>query len=452
LNYVVEWCETEKTQQKGFALLDSIVIYKDDEDAEQAQIQFEGTRSPDMNIYIAVHVTVREMGDPFLQVHVERGQRLLKQTYWANAPALRFHQGCLAMTTRGHNVDEMCPMLGPGGVGLSLVTKWLLSIYGTRNHKVYDPNVFFSDDELRKVVEDISTSIIQTAQERPTGQRQSIREDLLKKFITGEFLSGRLPYGILTKMFKVEGWERLECNKVLQFHGITEKIFQSIVRRFGVMVVKCRLMDKDWLEKYLPDHEKYGIFVREPDLQTWVESGPGRAAGLLLQLDFEKRCGGESGCRKITRSYTQLGGDHGVTRQVMREACGLKPDVGNATGDSVLHNLLKDFAGDAHNVGVVYHDRMEMPEEMVALQQYYVKSMISKKLDHLTPGYVSKIPAPLFVDCAKGEIFAKLSQMKDAWTSAKAAAMARTTGGRPANVDMFLICYRAIEKPNPGFI
>ena len=78
--------------------------------------------------------------------------------------------------------------------------------------------------------------------------------------------------------------------------------------------------------------------------------------------------------------------------------------------------------------------------------------MISKKLDHLTPGYVSNIPAPLFVDCAKGEIFAKLSQMKDAWTSAKAAAMARTTGGRPANVDMFLICYRAIEKPNPGFI
>lgn len=248
-------------------------------------------------------------------------------------------------------------------------------------------------------------------------------------------------------MFKVKGWKRLECNKMLQFHGITENIFQSIVRRFGVMVVKCRLMDKDWLEKKLPDHEKYGIFVREPDLQTWVESGPGRAAGLLLQLDFEKRCGGESGCRKITRSYTQLGGDHGVTRQVMREACGLKPDVGNATGDSVLHNLLKDFAGDAHNVGVVYHDRMEMPEEMVALQQYYVKSMISKKLDHLTPGYVSKIPAPLFVDCAKGEICAKLSQMKDAWTSAKAAAMARTTGGRPANVDMFLI--PIVRSKNP---
>ena len=84
------------------------------------------------------------------------------------------HQACFAMANRLHNVDECCPSVGPGGVGLSLMTKWLLAHVGPRNHNLYDPSVLFPDDALRTVVEDIATSIIQTAQERPRVQRQSI--------------------------------------------------------------------------------------------------------------------------------------------------------------------------------------------------------------------------------------------------------------------------------------
>ena len=79
------------------------------------------------------------------------------------------HHAALALATRGKNVDELCHTVGPGGVGLSLLTKWLIAIYGTHNHKVFDPNVFYSDDELRKVNEEIVTTIIQTMQERPRG-------------------------------------------------------------------------------------------------------------------------------------------------------------------------------------------------------------------------------------------------------------------------------------------
>ena len=78
------------------------------------------------------------------------------------------HQACQALCKRGLNVGEMCPTLGPGGVGLTMTTKWLTAMYGPDNCKIFDPNIFYTDDELRKVVEDIATSIIPTAQERPT--------------------------------------------------------------------------------------------------------------------------------------------------------------------------------------------------------------------------------------------------------------------------------------------
>ena len=70
---------------------------------------------------------------------------------------------------------------------------------GTENHDTFDPNVFYTDDELRKQVPRMAGHFVFTGQERPNGSKQAIREDLLKKFCTGEGVAGRLPYGILTK-------------------------------------------------------------------------------------------------------------------------------------------------------------------------------------------------------------------------------------------------------------
>ena len=61
------------------------------------------------------------------------------------------------------------------------------------------------DEELRKVVELLMGGFIFSGQEKPTGTKQALREDLLKKFGTAEGISGRLPYAILTRLFQVIG-------------------------------------------------------------------------------------------------------------------------------------------------------------------------------------------------------------------------------------------------------
>ena len=62
---------------------------------------------------------------------------------------------------------------------------------------------------MRKVLELLVGGVVFTGQERPVGTRQDIREDLWKKFASGDKLSGRMPYGILTKMMEIVGWKRL---------------------------------------------------------------------------------------------------------------------------------------------------------------------------------------------------------------------------------------------------
>ena len=62
-------------------------------------------------------------------------------------------------------------------------------------------------------------SIILTGQEAPeTGKR--LREDLYKKTMSADGISGRKPYGISTRMFELVGWKRLEANKILRFGGM----------------------------------------------------------------------------------------------------------------------------------------------------------------------------------------------------------------------------------------
>ena len=85
-----------------------------------------------------------------------------------------------ALAKRGLNVDMLTVYYGPGGVGLSLITSFLDSMYGEKNHKFFDPNIFYVDDDLRKVVELLIGGCIFSAQERPTGQKGFMREDLLR--------------------------------------------------------------------------------------------------------------------------------------------------------------------------------------------------------------------------------------------------------------------------------
>lgn len=78
-------------------------------------------------------------------------------------------QAAQALAERRQNVDTMFMLWGSGGEGLSLISSHIAANYGTELHRYYDPNIFYIDEELRKVLELLLGGIIFTGQERPVG-------------------------------------------------------------------------------------------------------------------------------------------------------------------------------------------------------------------------------------------------------------------------------------------
>lgn len=226
MSYFAEWCRTSHVKAKGVAFADCITLY----DVDAAPVKFEQSRSPNHNIYIGINVPLLLRCDPVLRAAMERVGRAYEQTFWAVPRAFQFGQACQALAKRGLNVNQLTVYWGPGGVGLSLFSEHLHAMYGPSNHKFFDPNIFYVDEELRKQVESLAGACIYTGQEKPTGGKGRIREDLIKKFATGEGISGRMPYAILTKLIKIIGWKRMEVNKLIRFEDVVEENFESIMR------------------------------------------------------------------------------------------------------------------------------------------------------------------------------------------------------------------------------
>jgi len=179
--------------------------------------------------------------------------RFYKQTFWANLEPFLCCQAAQALAKRGENIDRCFIGEGPGGVGQSLYSSHLAAMYG-HNHAVFDPNVWYQDDELRKQIEQFADCMIITGQEAPEGGRK-LREDLFKKTMSADGIAGRKPYGFTTRMLQCEGWKRLEVNKLIRFVGVTEENFNSILRRALVWKPKARFYDAAYLQKHYPDHE-----------------------------------------------------------------------------------------------------------------------------------------------------------------------------------------------------
>ena len=121
---------------------------------------------------------------------IQRVQRAWEQTFWSIPEAYEFGQACLAVASRGMNVNCITLYWGPGGVGLSRYTSWLANMLGDNNHCMYDPNIFFDDSEMRKRVEQMAGRFVYTGQERPMNTKQKMRVDLVKKFGTAEEVQG----------------------------------------------------------------------------------------------------------------------------------------------------------------------------------------------------------------------------------------------------------------------
>lgn len=209
--YITEWCETPSPQAPGCVYTDACVLYGSGPGDTVQFVQ----KSPDHNIYIRV---AHPLLDPVLDEARQRLERFLSQTFWCNFKVYLCCQAAQALAKRGENIDRCFIGVSPGGVGQSLYSAHLAAIY-THAHAYFDPNVWYMEEEMRKVVEQFVGCIILTGQEAPESTRK-MREDLYKKTMSADGISGRKPYGIKTSMFELVGWKRLEATHVEQSRSL----------------------------------------------------------------------------------------------------------------------------------------------------------------------------------------------------------------------------------------
>ncbi|CAK0791818.1 unnamed protein product [Prorocentrum cordatum] len=257
---------------------------------------------------------------------------------------------------------------------------------GHSNHKYFDPQVFYLDEEMRKTVESLKGTIVLTAQEKPEGLRKSFREDLFKKLASADGIFGRLPYQILTKVIYLVGWKRMELNKLITFDGVSEGAFHAIYRRSLLIKVWARFVDAEYIRRVLPDAEKYGIFPRAPDLKPFMQSGPAIAAGLQRQLGFERKHG-EAASRSLIDDYCLRGGDNGITEKYMRQACLLpEPSQPKPSGQS---SAAAPPPGVDFDIGAGGSQDAVAP--MDSLRRHLLQQMLDRRFDALTFSYYKQL-------------------------------------------------------------
>ncbi|CAK0861021.1 unnamed protein product [Prorocentrum cordatum] len=399
--FYCEWCETPRPSRRGVARPDIAFVY----DQGGTPIQQIATESERKSIYIGIpHKIKAYLGDPVLKAAATRVDQFYRQTFWANAAAHKVCMAALALAKRGLNVDQLFFFWGAGGVGLSLTTAHLDAMLGHSNHKHFDPQVFYLDEEMRKTVESLKGTIVLTAQEKPEGLRKSSREDLFKKLASADGIFGRLPYQILTKVIYLVGWKRMELNKLITFDGVSEGAFHAIYRRSLLIKVWARFVDAECIRRVLPDAEKYGIFPRAPDLKPFMQSGPAIAAGLQRQLGFERKHG-EAASRSLIDDYCLRGGDSGITEKYMRQACLLpEPSQPKPSGQS---SAAAPPPGVDFDIGAGGSQDAVAP--MDSLRRHLLQQMLDRRFDALTFSYYKQLHTVQIQGKAKERLLPKLS-------------------------------------------
>jgi hypothetical protein len=139
-SYVVEWCSTPDDRSPGVANQDECLAF----DAPGSSVKVV-PKSPRNNLYLYIP---HSLLDPVLVSATESIERFYRETFWANIEVLRCCQAAQALAKRWINIDRCFIGISPGGVGQSLYSSHLDAMYGPV-HAFFDPNIFYSDDELR---------------------------------------------------------------------------------------------------------------------------------------------------------------------------------------------------------------------------------------------------------------------------------------------------------------
>lgn len=178
----------------------------------------------------------------------------------------------------------------------------------------------------------------------------------------------------------------IEMNKLMSFRGVNQKNFPSILRRSLVWKPKGRFVDPDFLEQKYPGHEKDGVFPKDPTLKRRLASGPYIAAALRAQYGFESRTTRRQ-CAEAIENYAALGGDGGLTEDMMRKACGL-----------AIRERQQEPAHVDAGLAALVDSSQEKPE--VATSEFQIAldaltlSMLNKKQDAISAGLFKYVWMP----------------------------------------------------------
>lgn len=195
------------------------------------------SKSPSNNIYVTVpqRLLVDVDGSARAILH-----QFLLTTFWNNSKALECTLCAICLALRGRNIDRAFWGLSGGGVGQSLLTFLLATFFGDLNHRYIDMNIYYTDEELRKVASLLVDVLIATGQEAVSGSRNLIRLHLLKKHLTGDPVAERAPYAITTRMVELIGFKRFELNSMIRFADVTKESFNSMLRRSLVFEIRSK--------------------------------------------------------------------------------------------------------------------------------------------------------------------------------------------------------------------
>ncbi|CAJ1441782.1 unnamed protein product [Effrenium voratum] len=183
----------------------------------------------------------------------------------------------------------------------------------------------------------------------------TLREDLYKKFVSGDGIAGRKPYGFKTRMINCVGWKRLEANRMFPFADVGRKDFNAILRRSLVWRVKARFEDPQALAAAYEDIFRDGVFPKDSDLADFLRSAPAVAAGLQLQHAFETQYSKQQ-CIDLIEDYVVWGGDFGLTETTMLEAMWRK----SREQWQQLHNTLVEHMLDKRRLQATRHSIRDM--------------------------------------------------------------------------------------------
>ncbi|CAE7603156.1 unnamed protein product [Symbiodinium natans] len=384
ISYMVEFCERPMSHVPGCCYNDYCVEYPNNGSARQVE------RSSIRDIYTHIPHSIKK----FVPDHVmTRLTKFYRQTFWSNVEAL---------AKRGINVVRLFMGLSSGGVGQSLYSAHLEAMY-VHNFAYFDPQIWFNEEEMRKQVEQLNGRFVLTGQEAP-GTNRRLREDLYKKFMSGEGITGRKPYGLRTRMIECKGWKRLEANRLFQFLNVTPRDFNAILRRALVFRIKARFEDPRAIDSAYEDIDKDGIFAKDQELKDFLTSPQAICAALQLQHAFETQHN-QQDCLQMIENYAQWGGDHGLTEKTMREACGMKP------------RDIRGIARRAHTLIVLEEDEKDSDDDDVqrhwdTMRTFLVNHLLGLRRFDVTKPMLLRMKVPAGPNVSREELVDQLLRNK----------------------------------------